>query len=110
MAHTRKCPECGTAVGGSRADCPRCSGDLNPSRQWDDPNETQSKRAERRHAANVRMRNSGAIMFVVGIIFLSQGVDVEANRLSALGAFGVGFIVLGTVTFLIGLKLLQVEK
>lgn len=110
MAHTRKCPECGTAVVGSRVECPRCAGSVNPPHQWDDPQDGRSQREARRHAANLRMRNSGALLFVVGIVLLSQGVDAEANRVTSVGSFGIGFIVLGTVTFLWGWKLLQVEK
>ena len=75
-------------------------------------------RASARHALRLdflvsvmlRMRNSGALLFVVGIVLLSQGVDAEANRVTSVGSFGIGFIVLGTVTFLWGWKLLQVEK
>ena len=61
-------------------------------------------------AANMRMRNSGIGLFIMGVLLLSQGVDGAANRLTPVGAMGVLFIVVGTICFLWGWKLNQLEK
>ena len=110
MAHTRKCPQCGTPVVGTRSVCPRCQGGMQESHRWDDPQERRSAREEKLHAANVRMRNSGIGLFIMGVLLLSQGVDGAANRLTPVGAMGVLFIVVGTICFLWGWKLNQLEK
>jgi len=83
---------------------------MRKSQQWDDPNQSQNVREEKRHAANVRMRNSGAGLFVIGILLLSRGIDAKANTLTSIGSIGVLFIVFGTICFLWGWKLLELEK
>ena len=108
MAHTRKCPQCGTPVAGTRSVCPRCEAGIDVPKQWDDTNQCRSVREEKRHAAIVRMRNSGAGLFIMGILLLSRGFD--ANALTPIGSVGILFIVIGTVCFLWGWKLLQLEK
>jgi len=77
-------------------------------RNWDDRKQSRSVREEKRHAANTRMRNSGVGLFIVGILLLSRGVD--ANTLTPIGSIGVLFIVFGTICFLWGWKLIQLEK
>ena len=67
-------------------------------------------RERKRHAANTRMRNSGAGLFILGILFLSRGIDAKASTLTSVGAVGVFFIVFGTISFLWGWKLIQMEK
>ena len=67
-------------------------------------------RERKRHAANTRMRNSGAGLFILGILFLSRGIDVKANTLTPIGAVGFFFIVFGTISFLWGWRLIQMEK
>tara|TARA_Y100000588_G_C14235852_1_gene917272 strand:- start:2190 stop:2441 length:252 start_codon:yes stop_codon:yes gene_type:complete len=83
---------------------------MDAPQQWDDTNQSRSVREEKRHAANVRMRNSGAGLFVVGILLLSRGIDAKANILTPIGSIGILFIVIGTVCFLWGWKLLELEK
>ena len=56
------------------------------------------------------MRNSGALLFVVGIVLMSRGVDAEANTLTPFGSIGVLCIIFGTIIFLWGWKLLQMGK
>jgi hypothetical protein len=56
------------------------------------------------------MRNSGVGLFIVGILLLSRGVDANANTLTPIGSIGVLFIVFGTICFLWGWKLIQLEK
>ena len=79
-------------------------------RNWDDQEESRSTREGKRRAANARMRNSGAGLFIVGILLLSRGVDSNANTLTTIGAIGILFIVFGTICFLWGWKLIQLEK
>ena len=79
-------------------------------RNWDDQKQSRSTREGKRHAANARMRNSGAGLFIIGILLLSRGVDGNANTLTSIGAIGILFIVFGTICFLWGWKLVQVEK
>ncbi len=79
-------------------------------KQWNDPKQSRNVREEKRHAANVRMRNSGAGLFVMGILLLSRGIDAQANTLTSIGSIGVLFIVFGTICFLWGWKLLELEK
>ena len=79
-------------------------------RNWDDQEQGRSTREEKRHAANARMRNSGAGLFIIGILLLSRGVDSNANTLTTIGAIGILFIVFGTICFLWGWKLIQLEK
>ncbi len=79
-------------------------------RNWDDRKESRSVRERKRHAANTRMRNSGAGLFILGILFLSRGIDAKASTLTSVGAVGVFFIVFGTISFLWGWKLIQMEK
>ena len=79
-------------------------------RNWDDQEESRSTREGKRHAANARMRNSGAGLFIIGILLLSRGVDDNANTLTSIGAIGILFIVFGTICFLWGWKLVQLEK
>ena len=79
-------------------------------RNWDDRKESRSVRERKRHAANTRMRNSGAGLFILGILFLSRGIDAKASTLTSIGAVGVFFIVFGTISFLWGWKLIQMEK
>ena len=83
---------------------------MQESHRWDDPQERRSAGEEKRHAANVRMRNGGIGLFIMGVRLWSQGVDGAANRLTPVGAMGVLFIVVGTVCFLWGWKLNQLEK
>jgi len=78
--------------------------------RWDDPSQSQSARKKKLRATNARMRNSGALLFVVGIILMSRGVDAEANTLTPFGSIGVLCIVFGTIMFLWGWKLLQMGK
>ena len=59
------------------------------------------------HAANVRMRNSGIGLFIMGVLLLSQGVDGTAKRLWERWAFSCS---VGTICFLWGWKLNQLEK
>ena len=105
MAHTRKCPKCGSAVVKTRATCPRCESSLAEGPRWDDPEQSRDRREGKLHAANKRMRNSGAGLFVVGIVLMSQ--SGETKQFLSLGVF---FIVIGTTMFLWGWKLLQMEK
>ena len=79
-------------------------------RNWDDQEQSRSTREGKRHAANTRMRNSGAGLFIIGILLLSRGVDDNANTLTSIGAIGILFIVLGAICFLWGWKLVQLEK
>ena len=79
-------------------------------RNWDDQEQSRSTREGKRHAANTRMRNSGAGLFIVGILLLSRGVEVQANTLTPIGSIGILFIVLGTICFLWGWRLIQLEK
>ena len=79
-------------------------------RNWDDQEQSRSVREEKRHAANTRMRNSGAGLFIVGILLLSRGVDASANTLTPIGSIGVLFIVFGTICFLWAWRLIQLEK
>ena len=83
---------------------------MEESHRWDDPLDRRSAREEKLHAANVRMRNSGIGLFIMGVLLLSQGVDGAANLLTPVGAMGVLFIVVGTICFLWGWKLNQLEK
>ena len=83
---------------------------MTQTRDWDDQEQSRSVREEKRHAANVRMRNSGAGLFIVGILLLSRGVEVKANTLTSIGSIGILFIVLGTICFLWGWRLIQREK
>ena len=83
---------------------------MEESHRWDDPLYRRSAREEKRHAANMRMRNSGIGLFIMGVLLLSRGVDGPANRLTPVGAMGVLFIVVGTICFLWGWKLNQLEK
>ena len=85
MAHTRKCPQCGALVAGTRSVCPRCETGMETPKQWDDMKQSRSVREEKRHAANVRMRNSGAGLFIMGILLLSRGIDDKANTLGCAG-------------------------
>ncbi len=79
-------------------------------RNWDDQEQSRSVREKKRHAANTRMRNSGAGLFIVGVLLLSRGVDANANTLTSIGAVGILFIVFGTICFLWGWRLVQLEK
>ncbi len=79
-------------------------------RNWDDRKQSRSVREKKRHAGNVRMRNSGVGLFIVGILLLSRGVDANLNTLTPIGSIGVLFIVFGTICFLWGWKLIQAEK
>ena len=110
MAHTRKCPQCGALVAGTRSVCPRCETGMETPKQWDDMKQSRSVREEKRHAANVRMRNSGAGLFIMGILLLSRGIDDKANTLTSIGSIGIIFIVFGTICFLWGWKLMELEK
>ena len=83
---------------------------MTQTRDWDDQEQSRSVRDEKRHAANARMRNSGVGLFIVGIILLSRGVEVQANTLTSIGAIGILFIVSGTICFLWGWRLIQLEK
>lgn len=110
MAHTHKCPQCGSSVAGMRSVCPRCEAEVRVPRRWDDSEDSRSSREEKRHAANVRMRNSGLGLFVLGVLLLSRGVDDAIQRLTPVGAMGILFIVVGTICFLWGWRLIQLEK
>jgi predicted nucleic acid-binding Zn ribbon protein len=90
--------------------CPRCDASMVKGPRWDDPSQSLSARKKKLRATNIRMRNSGAMLFVVGIILMSRGVDSEANSLSPFGAIGVLCIIFGTIIFLWGWKLLQMRK
>ena len=83
---------------------------MTQTRDWDDQKQSRSVRDEKRHAANARMRNSGIGLFIVGILLLSRGVEVQANTLTPIGAIGILFIVFGTICFLWGWRLIQLEK
>ena len=83
---------------------------MTQTRDWDDQEQSRSVREEKRHAANARMRTSGAGLFIVGILLLSRGVDDNAKTLTPIGAIGILFIVLGTICFLWGWRLIQLEK
>ena len=89
----------------TRATCPRCESSLAEGPRWDDPEQSRDRREGKLHAANKRMRNSGAGLFVVGIVLMSQ--SGETKQFLSLGVF---FIVIGTTMFLWGWKLLQMEK
>ena len=110
MTRTRKCPQCGMAVVKPRDVCPRCEAPLAEGPRWDDPSQTRSAREKKLRSTNARMRNSGALLFVVGIVLMSQGVDAEANTLTPFGSIGVLCIIFGTIVFLWGWKLLQMGK
>lgn len=73
--------------------------------RWDDPSQSRAQRAKKLRGANVRMRNSGAMLFGVGILLMTQGR--EMGKLLILGVLS---IVIGTVLFLWGWKLLQMEE
>ena len=90
--------------------CPRCDASVAEGPRWDDPSQSLSTRKKKLRATNVRMRNSGALLFIVGIILMSRGVDDEANTLTPFGSIGVLCIIFGTIIFLWGWKLLQMEK
>jgi hypothetical protein len=90
--------------------CPRCEAPLAEGPRWDDPSQTRSAREKKLRSTNVRMRNSGVLLFVVGIALMSQGVDAEANTLTPFGSIGVLCIIFGTIIFLWGWKLLQTGK
>ena len=83
---------------------------MTQTRDWDDQEQSRSTREGKRHAANTRMRNSGAGLFIIGILLLSRGVDDNANTLTTIGTIGILFIVFGTICFLWGWKLIQLEK
>ena len=83
---------------------------MEESHRWDDPLDRRSAREEKRHAANILMPNSGLGLLLMGVLLLGRGVDGSANRLTPVGAMGVLFIVVGTVCFLWGWKLNQLEK
>jgi len=83
---------------------------MTQTRDWDDQEQSRSVREKKRHAANARMRISGVGLFIIGILLLSRGVDDNANTLTSIGAIGILFIVLGTICFLWGWKLVQLEK
>lgn len=110
VAHTHKCPQCGSPVSGTRAVCPRCEGAMAQPRNWDDRKQSCSVREEKRHAANTRMRNSGVGLFIMGILLLSRGVEASTNTLTPIGSIGVLFIVFGTICFLWAWRLIQLEK
>ena len=65
VPHTRKCPKCGSPASGTRTVCPRCAGAMTQPRNWDDQEQSRSTREGKRHAANTRMRNSGAGLFII---------------------------------------------
>ena len=90
--------------------CPRCDASVTEGPRWDDPSQSVSTRKKKLHATNIRMRNSGALLFVVGIVLMSRGVDAEANTLTSFGSIGVLCIIFGTIIFLWGWKLLQMGK
>jgi hypothetical protein len=73
--------------------------------RWDDPSQSRDQRKKKLRAANVRMRNSGAMLFGVGIILMAQGREMGKFMI-----IGVISIVIGTIMFLWGWKLLQVGK
>ena len=110
MARTRKCPQCGMSVVKPRDVCPRCDASVAEGPRWDDPSQSQSARKKKLRATNTRMRNSGALLFVVGIILMSRGVDAEASKLTSFGSIGVLCIIFGTIIFLWGWKLLKMGK
>ena len=83
---------------------------MEETHRWDNPLDRRSAREEKRHAANVRMRNSGIGLFIMGVLLLSRSVDGAANLLTPVGAMGVLFIVVGTICFLWGWKLLKLDK
>ncbi len=110
MARTRKCPQCGMDVVNPREVCPRCDSSMAKEPRWDDPSQSLSARKKKLRATNVRMRNGGALLFIVGIVLISRGVDAEANSLTPMGSIGVLCIIFGTIVFLLGWKLIQMEK
>ena len=67
--------------------------------RWGDPSKSRDRREKKLRAANVRMRNSGALLFGVGIIMMAQG-----GKLGKLLIIGVISIVIGTILFLWGWK------
>jgi len=83
---------------------------MTQTRDWDDQEQSRSVREEKRHTANARMRNSGVGLFIMGILLLSRGVEAQANTLTPIGAIGILFIVFGTICFLWGWRLIQLEK
>lgn len=89
----------------SREVCPHCEAPLTEVPRWDDPSRSRSQREDRVRSANTRMRNSGAIVFVAGIVFMSQ-----SGKTPKLMPLGVLLIVIGTVVFLWGWKLVQADK
>jgi uncharacterized OB-fold protein len=105
MARTRKCPNCGAVVVKTRDTCPHCQSSMAAAPRWDDPSQSRAKREGKLRAANIRMRNSGAVLFGVGILLMTQG-----ERIGKLVIIGVISIVIGTILFLWGWKLLQVGK
>jgi len=105
MRQTRKCPACGSAVVKTRETCPHCEALLAECPRWDDPSRSRSQREDKLRTANSRMRNSGAMVFVAGIIFMSQG-----GKNAKLLPLGILLIVIGTVVFLWGWKLMQADK
>ncbi len=90
--------------------CPRCDASLTEGPRWDDPSQNLSAREKKLRATNTRMRNGGALLFVLGIILMSRGMDAEANTLTPIGSIGVFCIIFGTIIFLWGWKLLQERK
>jgi len=109
MGRTRKCPECGTEMVKSRSACPHCAVPKAEAPRWVDPAENADARAGRVRSANTRMRYGGALLFVLGILLMSQGFTAEGN-ITAIGGVGVLFIVIGTIAFLFAIKLAQVRR
>ncbi len=78
--------------------------------RWADPDRDNPCATDRRRLALRRMRNGGFCMFFFGIVLMSQGVaSVPAPHLKPVGGVGVVFIVLGTIGYLWGWKMLRDE-
>jgi len=93
----------------SRSACPHCAAPKVEAARWVDPAEPAPAREGRVRAANNRMRNGGALLFLVGILLMSQGFSAE-GQITTIGGVGVLFIVVGTIAFLFGIKLSQVRR
>jgi len=109
MGRTRKCSGCGAEVVKSRTICPHCSAPREEEPRWVDPSENADAREGRVRAANNRMRYGSTLLFLLGILLMSQGFTAEGN-FTSIGGVGVFFIVIGTIAFLFAFKLAQKRR
>ena len=110
MARSRKCPSCKRTVIAGRDNCPHCDAPRSVPPRWADPDRDNPSAPDRRRLALRRMRNGGVVMFLFGIVLMTNGVVPEpAPHLKPIGGVGVLFIILGTVSYLWSWKMLRHE-